>query len=212
MSLLPYDRDELYALYLNAGSIKELAKQFDLPKWFVIYELSMIGIFGDIPNIALSENEKLDRDKLRNDLRILHSIKKISGNLGRSEYSIRKDLVKYGIFKSTWVRAKPYQWIESELKEDFETFGTIKEIAIKYNCHRKTLIRALEKFGIIYTEEKKKFGRVQYKFTKEQLTEDYNELQSLTAIANKYGCSLYTIWKACKKLNVIYPHMKEMHG
>jgi hypothetical protein len=202
--VLPYDKDELYKLYLNAGGIKELATQFSLPKWFVSYELATMGII-DSPKIELTEAQNLHiLNTLRDGMREYHSIKNLSASMGITTYALRKQLLSYGIFHAAWVRAKPYQWIESDLKRDFETCKTIKEIANKYNCNRETLIKALCKFGIIFTPEKRRKGRLQYHFTYKQLSSDYMELQSLTAMANKYGCSLYTVWKACNTLGVMY--------
>lgn len=193
--MLPSDINDLYHVYSECGDIKSLALRYGLPKWFIRYELSIAGI---LPNyiVTASKKARWDIQTLRDGIRKYKSIKALAAYWGVDYSVVREALLMTGIFPQAWSRATPKQWKKNELLADLEQYSTITDIAKKYNCSRTTLLKAMEKFGIMVPAEKRRRDRTQYRFTKEQMEQDYEELRSLTAIANRYGCSLYTIWKA----------------
>jgi hypothetical protein len=204
MNRLPDNKDDLYAAYCECGDIKGMAVKFSLPKWFIIFELSYYEIAGFSLKSSCFVNSPIPCEDLRQLVRSQKSVKAIADYLHVSEYVVRKALRVCGMLDKVWTRAKPYQWKEEDLKADLEVVSNFNELLEKYKCSRSTLLRILEKFDIKIPAEKRRISRTKYEFDRDQLIKDYEELRSLSAIKNKYGCSLYTIWKAFRDLDI--PH------
>lgn len=208
--ILPTNKDDLYKEYSKFGSIKALAKKYDVPDWFVRFELGYFGII-EYTDWNLSDNKPdIDLEVLRSGMRVHRSVSKLADSLGEPYTVVRESLRVAGIFPKAWSRSV-INWTEKELRKDLEEHNNIDAIAKKHNCHRSTVLNAMKKFDISMPDEMipSKCKGKKYNFTYAQLEKDYEELQSLAAISRKYDCSLYTIWTAMNELGVPYKGHKD---
>ncbi len=208
--MLPSSRDELFQAYYIAGNVRDLAKKYGLPIWFVRYELACFGIINIKPAMVVSKYvPKWPLNELREGMRIHKTIQGLAKALNCNYSTIRLSLRIYGVFPVAWKRSNPVQWRAEELQKDVSECRFLSELTIKYKCNRLTIVRILNKFGIDIPPEKTKHP-VRFVFTKEQLAEDYKELKTLSAIKKKYACSLYTIWKRFQEYEI--PYIKRNSG
>jgi len=200
--ILPDNRDDLYAAYMKAGDINTLASMYELPLWFVKYELWYYDIIDDAPPIIDESQSRWPVEQLRKDLRIYKTVRGLASHYNCDMMVVRESLLVTGIFPKVWKR-RTRNWVKSDIINDINNCSSIRELLQKYNCSRSTFVNVCKKFNIDIPKEKL-FCTTEESFTKEQLQALYDEYGSITKVAEVCNCSVYKVWYWMNKLGVCY--------
>jgi len=204
--ILPNNREDLYAAYMKAGDINTLASIYELPLWFVKYELWYYDIIDEAPPIIDESQSRWPVEQLREDLRKYKTVKGLASHYNCDTTIVREALLVTGIFPKVWKR-RSRNWVKSEIIDDINSGLSISELIKKYECSKTTFINVCKKFGIDVPSDKI-LCKPEKKFTKDELQNLYDEYGTITEIAKVCNCSVYKVWYWMNKFNVRYNTMK----